>query len=297
MDVSAVSAMAWSEVEAQIATAHKFPRSIKKFLSESLTLATLSQDIAEACIFTLFLAPTRRSRVRSVRLAEIVASAYGNMHAASRVVAVERQGRCLAGGRVGPREEPPDLHGDAPEDHGQARQADQRGHDCDDWQRRVVDQASETPSSAVVPRAYVDDLYARIREVAVGNERTLADRRASVFRRLGTMGVHARSHPAPCREGSARGRRPRGARGYPDRPPGRRSKTPTRRRTKLFPSGCALGARDRPRGEAPRSGSLAPRPPQHQARQRPPQTRSRNRKRRHRRPKSWAATGTPKPSR
>ena len=41
----------------------------------------------------------------------------------------------------------------------------------------------------VVPRSYVDRIYAHVRQVAVGTSQTLATRRAAVLDRLGKIGV------------------------------------------------------------------------------------------------------------
>ena len=39
-----------SEIDMQIATAHKFPRSIKRFRQEALAMVTLNEQIAESCV-------------------------------------------------------------------------------------------------------------------------------------------------------------------------------------------------------------------------------------------------------
>ncbi|MCH8841084.1 MAG: hypothetical protein IH831_10535 [Planctomycetes bacterium] len=42
-----------SEIDMQIATAKKYPRSIKQFQNEALQMATLNEDIAGECIYSL----------------------------------------------------------------------------------------------------------------------------------------------------------------------------------------------------------------------------------------------------
>jgi hypothetical protein len=77
VDTKAVAVLNRSEVEAQLDAAHKYPRQIKRFLNEAITLATLTRDVAESCIYAL---PRGGKTIAgpSVRLAEICASAYGN---------------------------------------------------------------------------------------------------------------------------------------------------------------------------------------------------------------------------
>ncbi len=73
-----------SEIEAQVATAHRYPRSIRKFKDTAVALATLSRAVAESCIYAL---PRGGKTINgpSVRLAEILASCYGNLRVLTRV--------------------------------------------------------------------------------------------------------------------------------------------------------------------------------------------------------------------
>ena len=83
-----------AEIDMQITTAKKFPRSIKSFLNEALELATLNEKIAEECAYAL---PRKENgKVKmiegpSARFGEIVASAWGNCRAGARVVAEDGQ--------------------------------------------------------------------------------------------------------------------------------------------------------------------------------------------------------------
>src|SRR5579872_4963852 len=87
---SAMSAIVRSEVEAQLDAAHKYPRSITTFLQDAITLATTSQEIAESCMYSL---PRGGKFITgpSVRLAEICASAYGNLQFGARVIDAEEK--------------------------------------------------------------------------------------------------------------------------------------------------------------------------------------------------------------
>ena len=74
-----------SEIEQQVTTAHKFPRSIKRFRQEALQMVTLNESVAESCIYAL---PRGNKTIEgpSARFAEVVASAWGNCRAGARVV-------------------------------------------------------------------------------------------------------------------------------------------------------------------------------------------------------------------
>ncbi|MBE0568934.1 MAG: hypothetical protein IH577_04590 [Deltaproteobacteria bacterium] len=74
-----------AEIDVQIATARQFPRSIKKFRSEMMDMVTLTEKVAEECIYAL---PRDGKTIEgpSARFAEIAASAWGNCRAGARTV-------------------------------------------------------------------------------------------------------------------------------------------------------------------------------------------------------------------
>jgi hypothetical protein len=73
------------EIDMQIATAKRWPRSISKFLVDARTLACIDPQTALSCWYTL---PRGGKKIEgpSVRLAEIVASAWGNLRYGARIV-------------------------------------------------------------------------------------------------------------------------------------------------------------------------------------------------------------------
>lgn len=89
----AISAIVKSEIDMQISTAKAYPRSLAVFRKKVKEMATINEDIAEACTYAL---PTKEkvgnSYVKktisgpSVRLAEIACSCYGNVRAGSRII-------------------------------------------------------------------------------------------------------------------------------------------------------------------------------------------------------------------
>lgn len=76
-----------SEVDVQIATAKQYPRDIQKSLNLIQTLATLDEETAGDCFYTL-----RRGNGQqvieglSVRFAEIIACAWGNLRVQARII-------------------------------------------------------------------------------------------------------------------------------------------------------------------------------------------------------------------
>ena len=77
--------LAESEIQHQVATAHRFPRSLTKFQTEMRDMVTLDAATAAECMYSL----PRDSRAiigPSARFAEIVASAWGNNRSGARIV-------------------------------------------------------------------------------------------------------------------------------------------------------------------------------------------------------------------
>lgn len=189
VDVSAVATLARSETEAQLDAAHKHPRAVKRFLNEAMTLATLTKEVAESCIYAL----PRGGKVisgPSVRLAEIIASSYGNLHVASRVVDVEEK-EVVAQGVAWDLEKNLRVSVEA-----RRRITGKSGRRYDDDMITVTGAAAGSIALRnaifrVVPRAYVDVIYSKVREVAVGDAKTLATRRQEVYARLQKIGVPA----------------------------------------------------------------------------------------------------------
>lgn len=187
VDVKAVAILNRSEVEAQIDAAHKHPRSLNRFLREATEMATLTQSVAESCIYAL---PRDGKTIAgpSVRLAEICASAYGNLHFGSRVIDVEEKVVVAQGVAW-------DIQKNV-----RVTIETRRRITTSKGKRYSEDMITVTGNAAgsialrnaifrVVPRAYVDKIYDSVRKVAVGDAKTLADRRGQVVERLQKMGV------------------------------------------------------------------------------------------------------------
>ncbi len=84
-DVTVLQAISKAELDQQITTARAFPRSLKRFVTECMDMATLNEQVAGECIYAL---PRDGKTIEgpSARLAEIVASAWGNARCGARVV-------------------------------------------------------------------------------------------------------------------------------------------------------------------------------------------------------------------
>ena len=177
-----------SEIDQQIATAHRFPRSIKRFVDESMQMVTLNESVAQECIYAL---PRDGKTIEgpSARFAEIIASAWGNSRAGARVIS----------------------------DQGEFVTAQGVFHDLErnvaityEVQRRITgkngkrysaDMIGVTANAACsialrnailkgVPKAFWAAMYEAARKVIMGDIKTLANRRAAAITEFQRFGVN-----------------------------------------------------------------------------------------------------------
>lgn len=83
----ALLAIERAQIDTQIATAKRYPRNIAQVKTAMLSIATLDEETASSCFYTL---PRGGKTVQgpSVRMAEIALSCYGNVKAGTRILSV-----------------------------------------------------------------------------------------------------------------------------------------------------------------------------------------------------------------
>lgn len=176
-----------SEIDQQVATAHRFPRSVSAFREETLAMVTLTESVAQECIYAL---PRDGKTIEgpSARFAEIIASAWGNCRAGARVVSevgdfVTAQGAFH------------DLQRNVAITYEvQRRIVDKNGR------RYKADMVGVTANAACsialrnailkgIPKAFWSDMYNAARRTAMGDIKTLANRRAEAIKWFQGVGV------------------------------------------------------------------------------------------------------------
>ena len=182
------------EVDIQIATARRFPRSLKSFLQKTMTMATLDEETAASCFYTL-----RRKDPKSpggikliegptIRLAEIAASSWGNVRFSGRIAA-EEQEFIIAVGTVH------DLETNvATSIEVRKRITNKEG------KRYSTDMIATTSNAAIaiamrnaifkiIPKAYIDQIWNTAKKVAIGDATTLITRRQKALEHFQKLGV------------------------------------------------------------------------------------------------------------
>lgn len=176
-----------SEIDVQIATAHKFPRSIKRFRDEALQMVTLNESIADECIYAL---PRDNKTIEgpSARFAEIMVSAWGNCRAGARVVAEDKE-FVTAQGMFHDLERNSAITYEV-----KRRITDKAGR------RFKADMIGVTANAASsialrnailkgIPKAFWSEMYEASRKTVMGDAKTLVNRRSEAIAYLQKLGA------------------------------------------------------------------------------------------------------------
>jgi hypothetical protein len=178
-----------AEIDQQIATAHRFPRSRAMVAEGILELATWSPGAAAECNYAL---PRGGKSLTgpSIRLAEIIAAEYGNCRVGARVVHVDRFEKYVEAEGVFH-----DLQKNtATTARVRRRIVDSKGRLFNDDMIIVTGNAACSIAKrnailAAVPKALWMPAYEAALQVIKGEAKTLTERREGALRALGAFGV------------------------------------------------------------------------------------------------------------
>jgi len=196
-ETSALAVISMAEIDQAVATAKKFPRSIKGFLNEARELVTLNEEVAEDCIFAIPRGkerdPASGKMVQkfiegpSVRFAEILASAWGNARCGSRPMGEER-GHITAQGVFHDLEKNVTTITEV-----RRRITGTNGRFNEDMIGVTVNAACSIArrNAALqgIPKALWSTLYKDAKECAIGNAKTLVKKRTEMMQYFQKMQV------------------------------------------------------------------------------------------------------------
>lgn len=176
-----------SEIDMQIATAKKYPRSIKVFQDNAKALATSSEQVASECFYTL---PRGGKNLEgpSARLAEIVMSCWGNCRGGVRSLGEDDKNVILQGVFH-------DLERNIAVTTEVRRRITTKQHVR--FNDDMVTMATNAGCSIAlrnavfkgIPKAFWQPIYEAARRCAIGDVQTLAARRDSMLAYFAKMGV------------------------------------------------------------------------------------------------------------
>lgn len=192
VEITALESIQRAEIDVQITTAKRYPRQLTAVKQSMMSFATLDQETAEACFYTL---PRGGKNIQgpSIRLAEIALSCYGNIRAGSRVVSTVSTG---PNPHVVIQSVCHDLEKNI------AVTIEKRRRITKKKSRDTIDEddinlaanagaaiAFRDAVFKVIPLALIKPVYEQAKRVAIGDAKTLVDRRAKMVETFGKMGV------------------------------------------------------------------------------------------------------------
>lgn len=181
------SPLARGELDVQIMTAKANRRSIKTFLQDAESMATVNEAVADGCIYAI---PRDGKNIEgpSVRLAEIMLSAWGNVHCAARVTAVEA--RVVVAEAVAWDLERNLRIGIEARRKIVTKTGQRFGDDMIEvTAAAAMSVALRNAAFRIIPTSYVQQIYLKCKAISVGDATTLADRRSKMLGHFQKLGV------------------------------------------------------------------------------------------------------------
>lgn len=185
---SAIEAITRAEVDIQIATAHRFPRSMQTFKRRAVEMATLDEETAASCIYSRPVGGGKFAEGLSVRTAEIVGACYGNLRVGAMIV--EQTERYVTA-----RGFAHDLESNFASSCEVIESTVKKDGKPYDERMRVViakaclAKARRDATFQVVPKALCKPIETAARAVAIGDASTLASRRDAVMGWISKLGI------------------------------------------------------------------------------------------------------------
>jgi len=187
---TALESLERANIDMQISTAKRYPRSLSVVKRRMLDLATLDQETAESCFYRL----NRKGKMiegPSIRLAEIAGSSFGNLRYGARVIGndgktITAQGYCH------------DLETNVMSQvEVQRRITDRDGNTYSEDMQVVTGNAACAIAARnaifkVVPFAFVKPIFSAAKHAAVGDIKTLAERRTRMLKQFEAMGIDSK---------------------------------------------------------------------------------------------------------
>lgn len=189
---TALEAITNSEISQQIATAHKFPRSMEAFKKRALNMALIDEETAASCIYCRPVGKKdgkqQYAEGLSIRLAEIVGASYGNIRVGSMIIEqTDRFVKCRGAAH--------DLESNfASTSECIEPTVKSNGEPFSESMRNVVAKACLAKAwrdalFKVVPRALCKPIEAATRELIAGNTQSLEKRRRNVMIWLKSLSI------------------------------------------------------------------------------------------------------------
>lgn len=189
---SAIESLTRGEIDVQISTARKFPRSLQRFQANAKAMVTIDQEVAESCIYSRPVGQDggkmKYAEGMSIRMAEIVSSCYGNIRSGA-VLVEQTERRVTARGFCHDLETNTFVAWEVTE-----LTVKRNGQPYSEAQRTVVGKACLAKAQRdaifkVVPRALCRPIELEARKMITGDAASFDTKRANVVIWVSRLGI------------------------------------------------------------------------------------------------------------
>jgi hypothetical protein len=195
VETNALEALERANIDTQVATAHRYPRSISKFIEKATELVSVDMETAESCIYRRPVGKDDGNSQKfvegeSIRLAEIVAATYGNLRVG--VIITEMTPRYVKAMGVAH-----DLESNyASKAEVVESTVTKKNEPFSERMRLVVAKAAQSKARrdaifAVIPKSLCKPIIKAAKQMIAGNERPLIERRQAVALWLTKLSIPA----------------------------------------------------------------------------------------------------------
>lgn len=183
------------EIDSQISTAKKYPRSLERFRKSAISMATFDDETADSCLYARPVGKDPKTGKEkfaegmSIRMAEIVGASYGNLRVQATIVEQTERFVRARGMAI-------DLESNfASSSEVIESTVKKNGQPYDERMRIVIAKAAlakarRDATFQVVPRALAKPIETAIRQVLTGDAKSLEKRRAAVIGWIGKLGIN-----------------------------------------------------------------------------------------------------------
>jgi len=177
------------EIDIQIATARRYPRSLKTFRQTATSMATFDEETAASCFYVLQRGG-KKIDGPGIRLAEIVANSWGNLRCGGRVIG-EDEGRKNIVAEAFAHDLQTNTHiairilRRIVDKHGRRYKDDMIAMTGN----AAVSIALRNAIFKVVPFTYVQSIYLQAKKLAIGDASSLSERRQKMLDYFAKFGV------------------------------------------------------------------------------------------------------------
>lgn len=190
---TATEAIERAQIDVQIATAHKFPRSLDVFYKTAIDMVSQDIETAESCIYKRPVGKDENGKQKiiegeSVRSAEIVAASYGNVRIGS-IITEQTPRYVKARGFAHDLQTNNAQYCEIVEPT-----VDRNGNPYSERQRAIVaaaalSKARRNATFLIIPRALCKKIINEAKRIAIGDISTLDSRRASAMKWIDALKI------------------------------------------------------------------------------------------------------------